>query len=804
MGRDNLSAVLDAMEDVGVYVIERTSHRILYYNRRIDALSKEIHLGAVCSDVWKDDCVNCPLPYIENRAYYQTVNYNNIIDSYISTSAKKILWDDIPAYLIVVLPYKMGEEDVPPWFAQAKGIYAESMGILLTECFIVNLTEDFFVTCQIGGVGLEMSDRQFYNEICENYFKEVIHPEDMDEFNRAFSRKSLMAYFDSGEDIRTLRVRRLIESGEYHIMEYTARLVEQYGVEDRWCVLLAKDIHQEVMRERKKNIEMRQLAMAARAVYQSIVAMNLTKGTYGILENSNTSNLEIPNQGKTSDILIAYCANIAPEFQEEFRKNFSGDSLLNSFRKGKETIYMELCQKNAEGSYFWSSAQVVRVTNYYDDDVLAVFMCKSIEAERREQELNLQKELKAKKILEEALEKATEASLAKSEFLSKVSHDIRTPLNGILGMTALAQANMDNFSKLSGYLANIKVSGEHLLGLVNEILDVSKIENGKMELEDKLFDIGRLSEDVITMIKPLIEKKSQKFFVNIDPHMHKLVSGDEQRLRQVLVNILDNASKYSDTNGEIHFTVSERSGKDTKIGHYIFQIRDNGIGMGKDFLEHIYDPFARASDTRINKIAGTGLGMTIVKNVINLMGGDIEIDSKVGEGSCFTIHLFLDKKSSMDREENQEAGKDYGDFNHMRVLVAEDNDMNQEIMEEMIHLIGACPIIVPDGYAAVEAIRTHEAGYFNLILMDIRMPGMNGYETTEKIRALDIEGIHELPIIALTADAFKEDILKAKKAGMNGHASKPVTVNKLKEILEYCRIWGREEKEFPFYIESET
>jgi signal transduction histidine kinase len=801
MWKDNLADILDAVSSVGIYVIEQKTRSILYYNQKMAEFSPDVRVGAICSDVWIAECDNCPLLYIGDKDYHQTVHYNQRNDNYVSTSASAIMWEGIPAYLIVVMPYVMGEEDVPSWLMQAKVIYAQSMGILLTECFIINLSEDYFLTCQIGSVGLEMSDRQSYKEISSRYFQEVIHPDDMEGFLRGFSKEALLSYFGNGEEVFSMRVRRLTEMGEYHIVEYTATPVKQYGVMEQWCVLMSKDIHAEVLREQKTNMEMSQLAMAARAVYQSLIALNLTQSTYEVLGKDTNGILDIPTQGSMEDMLSAHVSSIAPEFQEEFIKNFSTEAIRNSFQSGKDKIYMELRQRNLGKTYFWSSVQVVRVPNHYNDDILAVSMCKSIDAERREQEMNLQKEQKAKKILEDALQEATEASMAKSEFLSKVSHDIRTPLNGILGMTALAQANLDNFEKLSGYLANIKLSGEHLLGLVNEVLDMSKIENGNMDLEDKLFDLERLAEDVIVIVRPLMQKKEQRLIVDVKAQMHTLVSGDEQRLRQVLVNILENASKYSDVKGEIYFTVSEQPGADTKIGHYIFRIRDNGIGMTKDFLDHIYEPFAREADTRTNKIAGTGLGLTIVKNIITLMGGDIQVDSKPGEGSCFTIHLYLVKKFPEDREEQQAIRKQYGDFSHMRILVAEDNEMNQEIMEEMSRLAGAIPEIVPDGSAAAEAVSKHPANYYDLVLMDIRMPGMNGYEATERIRALDIPGIKDLPIIALTADVFKEDVRKARKVGMNGHAGKPVTFQKLKAILEYCRVWGRADTEFPFYIE---
>jgi CheY-like chemotaxis protein len=301
------------------------------------------------------------------------------------------------------------------------------------------------------------------------------------------------------------------------------------------------------------------------------------------------------------------------------------------------------------------------------------------------------------------------------------------------------------------------------------------------------------------LVQARIIEKKQDLIVSIEPSMYTLVSGDEKKLRQVLLSILENASKYSDVHAQIRFTVSDQTSGNAHSGLYQFIIEDEGIGMTQDFLEHIYEPFARADDTRINKVAGTGLGLTISKNIINMMGGELLVDSEYGKGSRFEIRLALEKREPIEPHCGNKLKRSYGDFTSMRILVAEDNEMNQEIMQEMIELIGADVTVVGDGAKAIQAIAKHPANYYDLILMDIRMPGTNGYEATEQIRALQLPGIEALPIIALTADAFRDDIKKAKKSGMNGHVAKPITLHKLKDIMEHCRIWRFSEEPFPFY-----
>jgi signal transduction histidine kinase len=563
--------------------------------------------------------------------------------------------------------------------------------------------------------------------------------------------------------------------------------------------------------------------MAAKAVYQSLISLNLTQGTYEILANETKGVLVAASSGSLEELKALHLSSIHADYQETFQSMFSPEALVKSFEAGQDLIYMELRQKNPSGVYFWASTQVVRVPNHYTDDILAVAMCRSIETERQLQEEQRLRDEKAKALLEQALQKSQAASLAKNEFLSKVSHDIRTPLNAILGMTSLAKANMsatkdlfqtfdesltktseiqeliNDFEKLSGYLANIKISGEHLLGLVNEILDLSSMESGRIGLEDRTFDIEHLVSDVSALMQTRIIAKQQTLLVEVEPTIHTLVSGDQHKLRQVLFSILENASKYSSEHDKILFSVTDETAENAHSGLYRFIIQDEGIGMTQDFLEHIYEPFARADDTRINKVAGTGLGLTISKNIITMMGGDLHVESEYGKGSRFEIRLPLEKRAPIESDPPNIASSSNTDFSTRRILVAEDNDMNQEIMHEMIELIGANVVIVGDGALATQLISEHPADFFDLILMDIRMPGTNGYEATKQIRSLPIPGISNLPIIALTADAFRDDIKKAKQAGMNGHVAKPITLHKLKDIITQCQIWRTSGDVMTFY-----
>ena len=334
---------------------------------------------------------------------------------------------------------------------------------------------------------------------------------------------------------------------------------------------------------------------------------------------------------------------------------------------------------------------------------------------------------------------------------------------------------------------------------------MSKIESGNMELEEHEFDLHRLLDDVVSMVQPGIHDRNQKLSVTVKEGIHSQVLGDEQKLRQVLVNVVENASKYTGREGSINIRLSELEEAENEMGTYRFMIEDNGIGMKKEFIKHIFEPFSREDDSRISKTAGTGLGLTIVSNLIRMMGGEIRVESEYGKGSCFTITVFLMKKNRIGSEQKKDESLQEEDFSGMRVLLVEDNELNRQIAEEMLTILGPEVESAVNGREAVEMILNHPPLYYDLVFMDVQMPVMDGYEATERIRSSKKERIGELPIIAMTADAFTEDVKKTKMSGMNGHLSKPIDMGKLKKTLSQCISWKRRNlKNSSFYYNEET
>ena len=533
----------------------------------------------------------------------------------------------------------------------------------------------------------------------------------------------------------------------------------------------------------------------------------------------------------------------------------------------------------------------------------------------------ISREEKQKQMLEQAVERAEAANHAKSDFLSRMSHDIRTPMNAILGMTSIATMHIDEKERVLDALGKITVSGKHLLGLINEVLDMSRIESGKVSLVEGSFNLSDTIESLMTVFRTQMDAKGLMLNAGIAKLEHENVIGDEQHLQQIFMNIMGNAVKFTPEGGKISIFIEEKPSAIRGCGYYEFTFEDTGIGMEKEYIDKIFEPFSRAADSRTSKIEGTGLGMSIAVNIARMMKGDIKVDSELGKGSRFTVTVYLklddttdadlaaynglpvlvvddeelscesscemlrslgmdaeyvlSGEAAMERiaktesegvkfavalldwkmpgkdglETTKEIRKAFGhdiaiiissaydwadieseavdagvdafigkplfksrliqvlkevlgheehreeggstvletfkqqDFSGKRVLLVEDNEINIEVAKELLGIVGIQIETAMNGKLAVEAVMEKEPGYYDLIFMDIQMPVMNGYEAARAIRASGRKDLEEIPIVAMTADAFADDIKRSQDAGMNSHVSKPVDVQKLEEAL---------------------
>lgn len=412
-----------------------------------------------------------------------------------------------------------------------------------------------------------------------------------------------------------------------------------------------------------------------------------------------------------------------------------------------------------------------------------------------QQKINEMQQEENRKALMTAYETAKEASEAKSNFLAQMSHDIRTPMNAIIGMTAIAMSHSHEPERVEDCLKKINMSSSHLLALIDDVLDMSRIEKGKMQLMDGPFCMDKLVGEVLTIIRPSAEEKGHLLKVDTEDLKHRCLIGDSGRLRQVLLNLLSNSVKYTPGNGIVKLTVKEVAQRVSGFGNFVFIVEDSGIGMTEAFREYIFVPFLRDEKVREEHIQGTGLGMPITQGIVNAMQGSIQVESEPGRGSRFTVTLSLKLDEEEQKEEDVsgkivDAGRHRDVFSgrNIRVLVAEDNEINMEIVRTILGEAGISTEGAFNGQEALSAFEASEDGYFKAILMDLQMPVMDGYTAARKIR----ESVHpqaaDIPVIALTANAFAEDIAKALAAGMNDHVAKPIDYERLFGVLEKCLV----------------
>ena len=402
----------------------------------------------------------------------------------------------------------------------------------------------------------------------------------------------------------------------------------------------------------------------------------------------------------------------------------------------------------------------------------------------QEQKKAAQHELKQKELLEKALCAAKQASVAKKVFLQNMSHDIRTPMNAVLGFTNLAIQAGGDTEKTQDYLSKIKISGNHLLGIVNEVLEISRIESGQTKLDESVWSIADIVKETDIIIRDQALAKKQEFSIDIWQVQDMYIYCDKLRVKEILVNLLGNAVKYTQTGGSISLRIIQKPCEKENFGNYEIHVKDNGCGMSEEFLQKIFEPFERQANSTISGIQGTGLGMTIIKGFVDAMGGTINIKSEENKGTEIIVRLCQRIAEAPEKSEEQKTISCSPElFAGKRVLLVEDNSMNREIATAILEEAGFKVDTAENGAIAVEKVTYYPEGFYDVILMDIQMPVMDGYTATRKIRSLENKAIAKIPIIAVSANAFDEDRQTSLEAGMNGHLAKPIVVDELLEVL---------------------
>lgn len=525
-----------------------------------------------------------------------------------------------------------------------------------------------------------------------------------------------------------------------------------------------------------------QIINALGQAYSIILLINIKKDTLEVIKFSDGVGHNYRKEDLSNALRKEYIENmIAPSFQKNYMA-FTDISTMESRLKEHDSI--SCISQTIKGA--WMRSMIV--PQKYDEkgNLSTVLLAISDVTEEKEHELEQDR------ILRNALSSAEHANRAKTAFLNNMSHDIRTPMNAIIGFTSLAAEHLDDREIIRDYLEKISTSGKHLLSLINDVLDMSRIESGSVKIEKTNVYLPDVLEDLKTIILESVHAKQQKLLIKMQDVVHEDIITDKLRLTQVLLNIISNAVKFTPVGGTIHILVEEKASQKAGYAVYSFCIKDNGIGMSKEFQEHVFDSFARERTVTESGITGTGLGMAITKNIVDLMGGTIHLTSKQGEGSEFivTLECELADKTVQDKQSScPKAEKKHLDYSGKKVLLVEDNELNREIATEILKSLGMKVDYAADGMEAVEIMSSEAGNQYDMIFMDIQMPKMDGYTATREIRTLKDTKKANVPIIAMTANAFDEDRKKAIKAGMNGHIAKPIDVNVILQNLD--RIFGQ-------------
>lgn len=470
---------------------------------------------------------------------------------------------------------------------------------------------------------------------------------------------------------------------------------------------------------------------------------------------------------------------VTEESWEKLRALLSYRGLTDKLAESGGIFEMEvqLCRKEKT---CWVRMQFILAEEEYSVPVSVTLSVQDIDE-------TLRRRNQMKTALNLAYQQATQASKAKSAFLSNMSHDIRTPMNAIIGMTQIASKHLEEPDKIQDCLNKIGAASEHLLELINQVLDMSRIESGKIELEEKPVSLTALIDNMMVMTLPTAQKKGITVQTETEGLYHGTVYGDASRIQQIFLNLMSNAIKYTPEHGDILFRARTLTQKEGARLVCLFQFKDTGIGMTPEFLERVFEPFAREETELTANIQGTGLGLSITRTLANMMQGDVTVESTVGKGSCFTVTLRLreagkDAGLTEDVQEGEVQIPD-GALRGSRILLVEDNEINREILAELLAPTGLEIDEAENGKLAVECIAAHPSDYYQLIFMDIQMPVMNGYAASRAIRQLEQERGGRIPVVALTANAFSEDVDRAMEAGMDGYLSKPVEMDKLSAML---------------------
>ena len=890
---------------------------------------------------------------------------------------REIYEEDRPIFLA---DFRQGEKDVreyrildrggnPVWVNEVRTLSSTSDGRKIWVCSLRLIDEDYrrrwlsqeafslmkdtyyrisaidlgsgrIETLKLEGME-QQEEEQFagdYRKVLEHCVQKHVEEEFQEKVRNVLSPENLRAVLKASGEPLYFTYRRLVEGKSIWVRSEVIPM-EGYGPEHPMVMWYVRNMAKENAQEKNlsdalltDNASLRKSLSEEEQYRQAIISealfvfnVNVSRNAieedfYKFAGEKNTAILPLVGMHAPCDADAFFSRwgeqKVSREDREAYDRCINMQYLKEAYERGETELVLEYETRIDEDAPVVLRHTILLIRDNISGDIVAMNNLKDITAQRK-------KERETRKALLDAYEAANRASSAKTDFLSRMSHDIRTPMNAIIGMTAIAGTHLQEPEKLAECLGKITSASKHLLALINEVLDMSKIEAGTLALNEEEFNLSSLMDNLLNMVHPMMEEKRHELEVRIHDLKHENVTGDSMRIQQAFMNIVSNCVKYTPPGGRIHIELTEKPSGQVKTGCYEFVFEDNGIGMSPEFLIHLFEPFERAEDVRTSKVQGTGLGMPVARNIIRMMGGDIQVESQLEKGSRFTVQILLKyqeedevslaeliklpvlvadddefacqstclmldelglqsegvlsgeeavervdsahsrredyfavildwKMPGMDgietaREIRRRVGPDVPiiilsgydwtecemearaagvdafitkplfksrlvsvlrslvaepcqpeeeqpgeelektlehDFTGKRVLLVEDNELNREIATEILQMVGLEVEAAENGSIGVDMVAASEPGYYNLVLMDIQMPVMNGYEATCAIRTLGRKDARSLPIVAMTANAFAEDIQAAKSAGMNEHMAKPIDLGRLMEVLE--------------------
>lgn len=772
-----------------IYVVDQKTYELYYYNNTAAKELRGNSCGKTCYEHFynrSEACEHCVIPQLKEdpeRSTASRIFCSNRSKMVIETTASKTVWENKNAYIITMNEHLASREE-QEMNRQKEYLEKRYAFIYSHSCdciFDIDINEDHY---KMTIINKELDWSQIpksgtYTKMLKVALEKYILPDDRERVINKFSKRCMQKSAQNNENMITDSFYIYSGKGGVLCKEVRAFLMEEDG--KQLVVATYCDVTEQRRKETQEILERQKLNRAVISVYPLLLSVNITQNTYVVLAQDNlVFRTHLEGQIFSNSILDT-ALYIHPEDRDSFMQNFDRENLRQQFSDGKNEINMELRQMGQDGEYHWLSLVIIRIDNPLNEDLLLYIFGRDID-KSKEMEQNLK----------EALAAAEKASAAKSDFLSRMSHEIRTPMNAIIGMNEIAKTVTDKPESVKNYLNKIDTSAHYLLSLINNILDMSRIESNKVEIEKKEFYLQDILNNIQNIIGPQAKAKGIYFTIEKRSNFDSAYIGDRLRLNQILLNLLSNAIKFTDKDGTVSLSVKESRRGDGE-SYFCFMVSDTGIGMSEKFMKNMYNPFEQENATSAQGIAGTGLGLSITKNLVNLMDGHIKVKSKKGEGTTFIVEIKMNLVHKSDEmwttHEKSEQNVDKPvSLKGKKVLLVEDNELNQEIAITLLEMSKMNVDCVDNGELAIQKFLEMGEFYYDVILMDIRMPVKNGLEATADIRAIGSKYATEVPIIAMSANAFSEDKAKAFANGMTDYLVKPIDIDIICEMLvKYLR-----------------